>query len=321
MRSNAFAWPGSPLVWPASHQSGARKATRWPTSAQAAETTPSRITGVFRTALCSRKPVIAARSAPPTVASNCSWSPRTGRARRRASRIAAHLRIQARSSMARPPRPVTTDASVPHSAAIRTAAAVVPPTLTSPSTTRSVPESASSSATATPARNAASASSRDSASSTSIRPDPRRTRCRTTSSGRLSGSQSSAMSTTRTGTPSRRARTDTGLAPSSTARTNSSALPAGRADTPSSATPWSPANNTTRGRSIARTGTADCAAASHSPSSSRRPRDPGGTTCRSRRASASRRTPPSGRSIRSVKSSRLSELIRRTVPAVIGADS
>ncbi len=197
----------------ASHQSGARNATRCATSAHAAVTTPSSSTGSFRTALCSRNPVIAVRSAPPTVASSRNWSPSTGRARRNASRIAAHLRIHARSSIARPPRPVTTDASVPHSAATSTPAAVVPPTLTSPSTTRSVPESASSSATAIPARNAASASSGVSASSTSIRPLPRRTRWRTTSSGSDAGSQSRDMSTTRTGTPSRRASTETGRPP------------------------------------------------------------------------------------------------------------
>ncbi len=277
MRSRAFAWPGSPLFWPASHQSGARKATRWPTRAQAAATTPSRMTGSFRTALCSRKPVIAARSAPPTVARSCNWSPSTGRARRSASRIAAHFRIHARSSIASPPRPVTTDASVPHSAAISTDAGVVPPTLTSPRTTRSVPESASSFAMATPVLNAASASSSVSASSMSIRPLPRRTRCSTTASGSESGSQSRAMSTIRTGTPSRRASTAAGLPPSSTDRTNSPALPAGRPDTPSEAIPWSPANSTTRGRSTGRTGTAPCAAASHSPRSSSRPSAPGGT--------------------------------------------
>lgn len=133
---------------------------------------------------------MAARSAPPTAASSSSWSPRTGRARRSASRIAAHLRIQARSSMPAPPRPVTTEASVPQRAAISVEAAVVPPTLRSPSTTRSVPESASSSAMRIPSRTACSASSAVSASSTSIRPLPRRTRSRTTASGSSSGSQS-----------------------------------------------------------------------------------------------------------------------------------
>lgn len=78
--------------------------------------------------------------------------------------------------MPAPPRPVTTEASVPHSAAISVDAAVVPPTLRSPSTTRSVPESASSSAIAIPSRTARSASSAVIASSMSIRPLPRRTR-------------------------------------------------------------------------------------------------------------------------------------------------
>ncbi len=150
-----------------------------------------------------------------------------------------------------------------------------------------------------------------------MHPLPRRTRWRTTSSGSEAGSQSSAMSTTRTGTSSRRASTETGRPPSSTSRTSSTAVPAGRAETSRRAIPWSPANSTTRGRSTGRTGTEDCAAASHSPRSSRRPSDPGGTTRRARCSSASRRTPPSGRSIRSVKSSRLSELIRRTVPALV----
>lgn len=70
IRSSALPWAGSPLTWPASHQSGARNAARWPTSAHAADTTPSRITGIRRTALWSRNPVVAARSAPPTVASS-----------------------------------------------------------------------------------------------------------------------------------------------------------------------------------------------------------------------------------------------------------
>ena len=129
--------------------------------------------------------------------------------------------------MPAPPRPVTTEASVPHSAAISVLAAVVPPTLRSPSTTRSVPASASSSAIAIPARNAASASSAVSASSTSIRPEPRRTRCRVTSSGSSAGSQSTARSTTRSCAAVLRASTAAGLAPSSAARTRSRVL-AGR---------------------------------------------------------------------------------------------
>ncbi len=274
------------------------------------------MTGVRRTAHWSRNPVIAATSAPPTAASRATWSPRTGRARRSASRIAAHLRIHVRSSMGSPPRPVTTDASVPHRAATSTAATVVPPTLTSPRITRSVPESASSSAIRIPSRRAASASSRVSASSMSIRPLPRRTRWRTTSSGSSPGSQSRPASTIRTVAPRRPARIETGLCPSSTERTSSCAVPAARADTPSAAIPWSAANSTTRGRSIGRTGTRPCAAASHSASSSSRPSAPAGTASRSRRSSASRRTPPSGRSIRSEKSSRFSVVICQSVQRV-----
>lgn len=259
---------------------------------------------------------MAATSAPPTAASSATWSPRTGRARRSASRIAAHLRIQARSSMGRPPRPVTTEASVPHSAATRVAATVVPPTLRSPRTTRSVPESASSSAIRIPSRTAASASSAVSASSTSIRPLPRRIRCATTSAGSSPGSQSSPASTIRMVAPSRPARMATGLTPSRAARTSSWPVDAARAETPSAAIPWSAANSTTRGRSIGLTGTRPCAAASHSASSSSLPSAPGGTARRSRRSSASRRTPPSGRSIRSEKSSRFSVLICQRVQPV-----
>ena len=101
IRSSALACPGSPLACPASHQSGARNATRCADQRAGRRRRPRRgRPAASRTAHWSRNPVIAARSAPPTVASSCSWSPRTGRARRSASRIAAHLRIHARSSMA-----------------------------------------------------------------------------------------------------------------------------------------------------------------------------------------------------------------------------
>ncbi len=199
-RSYAFACAGSPLDCPARHHSGARKAIRWATSAQAAETTPSSTTGSRRTAACSRKPVIAAKSAPPVAPSSASWSPSTGRARRSESRMVAHLTIHTRSSIPEP-RPVTAAASVPHSAPTRTPATVVEPTPRSPSSTRSVPASASSSATAMPARNARAVSSGVSASSMSIRPDPRRIRWVTTSSGKSAGSVSTATSTIRTSAP------------------------------------------------------------------------------------------------------------------------
>ena len=104
--------------------------------------------------------------------------------------------------MPAPPRPVTTEASVPHSAAIsvggrrRAADAQIAEhdqigagvgLLVGDRHARGV--------------RPASASSTVSASSTSIRPLPRRTRWRTTSSGSSSGSQSRPASTIRTGTP------------------------------------------------------------------------------------------------------------------------
>ena len=307
IRSSALACAGSPLLWPASHQSGARNATRCadqrarrrddPVQDRPACAAPRSGAGSPSSRRGRRRPRSPAAAA---------GRPSTGRARRSPSRIAAHLRIHARSSIAAPRR-ARSPRTRPSRTARRSAspAAVVPPTLRSPSTTRSVPESASSSATAMPARNAASASSGVSASSMSSRPEPRRTRCRVDLGGqlvRVAVQRHVDDAHRHAEAPGEHG--DAGGRPPATSRTSSAALPAGRAETPSSATPWSPANSTTRGRSTGRTGTAACAAASHSPSSSSRPSAPGGTPAASRRSSASRRTPPSGRSIRSEKSSR-----------------
>ena len=213
------------------------------------------------------------------------------------------------------PRPVTTDASVPHSAAISTPAAVVPPTLRSPSSTRSVPESASSSASAMPVRNACSASSAVSASSMSIRPEPRRTRCAVTSSGSSSGSQSSAMSTTRTPAPYWRASTFTGRGaldrrPHQRAR---GARGAGRDAERGDAVVGGEQQQPRPGRSAA-PAARPCTAASQSASSATFPSPPAGRTSPCQRSCESRRTPASGRSTREPKSSNSIPLTRRTVP-------
>ena len=117
---------------------------------------------------------------------------------------------------------------------------MLPPTPTSAGISTSAPESASASAIAMPRRNASSISSRVAASSLSMRPDGRPT----------------ATSTTRTVAPCSRARTPTAPPPSSICFTRAAvtacAWSGAVADTPSAATPWSPANTTTRARSIGR---------------------------------------------------------------------
>ena len=318
IRSSAFAWAGSPLAWPASHQSGARNATRWPTSAHAAETTPSRITGIRRTAACSRKPVIAARSAPPTVGEQLQLvaEDRAGPAQRVADRRAlAHPRQVVDRPAAAPGDHRRVGAAQRGDQRRRRRWCRRRSDRPGPQVGAGVgllvgdrhPERG------TPARPPRAVS----ASSTSIRP---RAAAHPVAHDVLGQQRRVAVQR-----QCRRPGPDTepagqhggGALAVEHGAHEPCALPAGRADTPSSAMPWSPANSTTRGRSMGLTGTADCAAASHSPRSSSRPSDPGGTVSCSRRSSASRRTPPSGRSIRSEKSSRFSELIRRTVPAAL----
>ena len=174
-RSSAADAAGSVLRCDAHHHWLARNATRWATSAQAQEMTPSRITGVRRIAACSRNPVVAARSGPPQVARRAIGSPFTGRPRRIASRTAAVLRIHVASSMP-VPRPTTRAGSTSASSPTSAAAGVVFPIPMSPAISRSAPSSISSSATAAPSRRAATHSSRVMASSRSIDPLPRRIR-------------------------------------------------------------------------------------------------------------------------------------------------
>ena len=192
--------------------------------------------------------MIAATSAPPTAASRATWSPRTGRARRNASRIAAHLRIQARSSMGRPPRPVTTEASVPHMAATRVRGGRWSRRRSGrrgrPGPSRSRPPRR---------RSACRAAARPRPPRPSARPRCRSARCR---AGRGARPRPAGAAPDRSPArrrrsvavaPNRPASTATGLPPSSTARTSRGRWRPPGPETPSEAIPWSAANSTTRG--------------------------------------------------------------------------
>ena len=304
-RSRAADAAGSVLRCEAHHHWLARKATRCATSAQAHEMTPSRITGVRRRAACSRKPVVAARSGPPQVARRAIGSPLTGRPRRIASRTAAVLRIHVMSSMP-VPRPTTFAGSTSASSPTRAAAGVVFPIPMSPAISRSAPASTSSSAIRAPSRRAATHSSRVMASSRSIDPLPRRIRCVVTSSGTgnpLAGQSTSTLtSTTRTVTPWLRARTVAAAPPVTKLATIWAVTSGGYALVPAvRATPWSPAKMASAGCSMGGGGHWPVTPASHTETSSSRPREPVGLVSVSWRASAATRASWSAGTIRSLQ--------------------
>ena len=95
------------------------------------------------------KPVSAARSGPPPVASMASASESRCRTRNSPSRTAAAFRIQAPSSTPEP-REVASTGSMPVSAAVRTATGVLTPTPQTAPISRSAPASTSASATRRP---------------------------------------------------------------------------------------------------------------------------------------------------------------------------
>ena len=160
-------------------------------------TTPSRSTGVRRTAACARKPAIAARSGEEMALRTAMGSCLMARTRYMASRTAVTLRFQPSSSMP-VPRPTTTTGSVLVMAPMRAAAGVVLPIPRSPAMRRSTPESTSWSATRCPICSERITWSSSMASSRSMEPQLRETR----SSPHTSWSRET--STTRTEAPAAR---------------------------------------------------------------------------------------------------------------------